>query len=985
MLRSDLLRVIGRNGLSVLESTNDALMIVDNNDIIHHVNNQLCNIVQYDREDLIGKTGHKLLFKNEYHELIKSKNLLRTQGTSDQYELEMVRQDRSYVRVTIKGAPIYNDDGTVVGSIGIISNIAESESVKTPLQHSQDRYFTLVENLRDIVFSLAIDGTITSLSSAFEKITGWKRSQWIGRHFSEIIHPNDVGFAFRQFEIHLNGEDTGTFELQIIGAEGSYQTIEFSTVSQKKGLHVEEVIGIGRDVTQRKQEEQKYVNLVNGINGGIMIANRNSVIQFVNKQLCTMLEYEPEELLGKISYEVFLDPEQQEVMKEAIQRRYLGIAERYEVLVNKKSGEKIWVEIGGSPFTDSHGTITGCIGILVDVSRRKEAQRSLEKERRFSKSIIDSSLDVIIAVDTYRHITEFNKAAELAFGYTREEVVGSHVSILYADDIQCEDVHKEMVFYGHSVREIINKRKNGELFTSYLSASTIRDEHDIAIGYMGVSRDITDQKKYEEKIKQLAAILEIIPDAVTVTNIDGQIMYWNQGAREIFGWTPEESLHRKINEHFGLTSGYFHEVIQSVLRNGQWSGECLLKNKASERRICLCRVSTMKDVYGISTSFLFVCTDMTEKKRLDEEFSQHQRMESLGRLAGSITHDLNNIFTPIVLNVDLLKQEARDPNAKETLEKIEAYIRRGMKLVKRILTFSHGDVQSFEPELININNVVDDVLGLIEDSIPKSVKCTRTATDKSLQVWGDSNQLFQVFINLLINARDAMPGGGVLRVLIDDTFIDSRRWVCVAVSDTGLGIESDILEKIFEPFFTTKEKGTGIGLATVNAIVKCHGGFVNVDSEVGRGSTFRIYLPVHPTDVRGTHSTSSGESAPLVLVIDDEREICHLFKSMLEMANYNVVTAHDGREGLEIFAKRFHQIKIVITDVRMPRMDGIHFIKAAREIDPNCRIILASANDFSQHQGRLHQIQAEIQGFLSKPFTREELLNSIQEAISASG
>ncbi|MBX7152544.1 PAS domain S-box protein [bacterium] len=590
-------------------------------------------------------------------------------------------------------------------------------------------YFTLVDELSDLVFTIADDGKITFLNRAFERITGWDRIQWILRHFSEILHPEDaVKFAQK-----ISSNEP--FELRVLKSDGEYIDVEFCVQS---GIsHGRKIIGTGRDV-----------------------------------------------------------------------------------------------------------------------SFRKKIQEQLSYEHVYARSIVDSSMDVIIATDKNRQIIEFNTAAENTFGYATTEVIGAPIDLLYADEMQCEEIFEDLERHGHSMREVLNKKKNGDLFISYLSASIIKDENGVR-GYMGISRDITDKKKSEEKVQELASLLEIIPDGVIVADFYGHFLYWNKGASDLFKWSADEVKHYKINKLFGMNETSFQKVLHTVLKNDIWSGECSLKDKTGDLHTCLCRVTTVKGFDGIPSSFLFVATDITEKKMMDEQLSKHQRMESLGRLVSSITHDLNNIFTPIIISLDLLKLDVKEPNALDTIEKMRMYLKKGTKLIERVLSYSHGNIHTFQPEIVELHQLICDVFSLMNDSIPKSIVGEVLPDNKNLKVWGDPNLLFQVFMNLLVNALDAMPVGGAMKVIINESFARDCAWVCVSVTDSGMGITPENLDKIFEPFFTTKKKGTGIGLATVNAIVEQHGGFIEVESRVSVGSTFHIYLPEYRDAVASGAKTAA--------------------------------------------------------------------------------------------------------------------------------
>ncbi|NUM81186.1 response regulator [bacterium] len=469
-------------------------------------------------------------------------------------------------------------------------------------------------------------------------------------------------------------------------------------------------------------------------------------------------------------------------------------------------------------------------------------------------------------------------------------------------------------------------------------------------------------KELTQNVERFVCVLEKINISLNKPGFDIKENY--RDLVELF------ALHQKMNPFF--TELRFLEELKATRNYESGVAQCELNRKLILAVACVLLLITV----------ILACViyqKIVQDLKKIEETSQHQRMESLGRLAGSISHDLNNIFTPILLNLNLIKSDINDPNIREILNKIDSYIRKGTKLVKRVLAFSHGKINTFEPEVVKINQIIREVRNLIENSFPQSIAFVFNNENKDVNIWGDSNQLFQVFMNLLLNARDAMPNGGILKIDISTTAIGEQPWICITVSDTGIGIPEEKLDKIFEPFFTTKENGNGIGLATVNAIVKQHTGFVDVKSTVGYGSSFYVYLPMHITN--NTAETNPDARRQFILIVDDEIELCYLFKTMLEVEPYDVIIAHNGHEALEIFQSRYREIRLIITDIRMPNKDGIDLIEAVRKIDPDCKVIIASANDLIHHQNRLSKIDADIQGFLLKPFQREELLSTVSTVL----
>lgn len=379
---------------------------------------------------------------------------------------------------------------------------------------------------------------------------------------------------------------------------------------------------------------------------------------------------------------------------------------------------------------------------------------------------------------------------------------------------------------------------------------------------------------------------------------------------------------------------------------------------------------------------------------LEAQLLRSQRLESIGTLAGGISHDLNNVLTPILSGLQILKRKITDRQSLHLLETIEASAMRGTDIVKQVLSFARG--LEGEKILLQPRHLIGELEKIIQETFPKSIRFARYVTRELWTVYGDVTQLHQVLLNLCVNARDAMPNGGILTIRADNIIIDenyvrmnveakSGPYVVLTVTDTGMGIPPGIMEKIFEPFFTTKDpgKGTGLGLATVRALVKAHGGFVNVYSELGKGTSFKVYLPATVTGkshetVKQKNDIVSG-AGETVLVVDDESSILEITKESLETYGYNVLTASDGTEAVVQFARQHGDIDVVITDMMMPYMDGPATIRALRKIDPHVRIIATSGLSIDRRVAEAHNL--DVQGFVIKPYTAEKLLRMVREVL----
>jgi two-component system, cell cycle sensor histidine kinase and response regulator CckA len=506
--------------------------------------------------------------------------------------------------------------------------------------------------------------------------------------------------------------------------------------------------------------------------------------------------------------------------------------------------------------------------------------------------------------------------------------------------------------------------------------------------------DLTQYKQAEDKIREQAALLNITTDAILVRDLNNKIQYWNKGAEQVYEWKAEEVINQDANRLlYRLDALEQLETAQrSLMECGTWQGELHQVNKQGKEIIVASRWTLMRDAQGQPKSVLTVNTDITEKKQLESQFLRTQRLESLGTLAGGIAHDLNNILTPILSTAQLLqlKFPNADEQSKHLLKIVETNTKRGAALVKQVLHFARG-VEG-KRAIVQVKHLIHEVEQVAEKTFPKSIELL---TDVESELWlvsGDATHLHQVLMNLVVNARDAMPHGGTLTISAKNLFVDEHyarmnldasvgSYIGLSVKDTGTGMSADIVDRIFEPFFTTKEigKGTGLGLSTVRGIVKSHRGFIDVFSKVGEGTEFKVFLPAVEASIapRVEPSTSSCGNAEWILVVDDETAVLETIKVSLEAYNYRVLTANDGIEAISLCAQYKHRIAVALVDMMMPSMDGITTIQTLQKIDPQIKAIAISG---FVSNNKLREASG-IKSFIVKPYTIQELLQTLQAVL----
>lgn len=537
--------------------------------------------------------------------------------------------------------------------------------------------------------------------------------------------------------------------------------------------------------------------------------------------------------------------------------------------------------------------------------------------------------------------------------------------------------------------------KTGEALWMIYNVLCICDEHEQPIAFATLSHNITDRKLAEQKIQQQAALLDIATDAIFVRDFNNHILYWNQGAERLYGWQAAEAIGQKANHLFQDPAFPLQDIIQTLLAQEEWRDEIHSWTKAGRQVTVETRWTLVRDEADHPQWILSVDTDITAKKQLEAQFYRAQRLESLGTLASGIAHDLNNVLTPIVAISQLLrlKQLNLDARSLQMLEVLEDSAKRGANLIQQILTFTRGT--GGERSSIQLAPLLQEVINVVQQTFPRSIVIQQMIPEQSnWLVFADSTYLHQVLMNLCVNARDAMPNGGILSLAIEDYFVDQAfaqtnldaqagDYVVITIADTGTGIPLAVRDRIFDPFFTTKPpgQGTGLGLATVLGIVRTYGGFLQVFSEVGQGTQMKVYLPL----IAGMTTDDNSPQAPLdgngelVLVVDDDLAVQLSTRSLLESHNYTVLSANDGIEAIELYAQHHDAIKLVILDVMMPKMSGIMLIQRLKAMHPQVQIMAMSGLPVNREPA----LTAGAKIFLPKPYTLDHLLENLQALIRA--
>lgn len=843
------------------------------------------------------------------------------------------------------------------------------------------------------------EGTIVEINRAAEAIFGYRRGEVIGKKFAEMFVADSILPMRQNCRVESVGRradgTTIPCELTVLAA---------SEPGEQPGLNV----AILRDISDRQKTEQTlrrreadFSILFRGSPAPVAITSlATGMLYEVNDAYCEFVGYTREELIGHSVLELNLwlnNAERAPVMQRVVSE---GRISAYETRFRRKNGEirDVVITFDRIELERAEGLLL--ISQFTDITERKAMERRVQESQALLRMASRLSRMGAWRVELPSEELSWSEQARAIYELPPEYEL---------------TVPEAMKFYGDEDRERLRAAfdlcgESGVPFDLELAFTSFKGRHLIiramgeavrghdgrVMAVQGAIQDVSELKQAAHELRQQANLLDQAQDAIIVRDLQNNITFWNQGAERLYGWEREEVLGRRVTEFLYRDISMFGPALTQTLERGEWTGELEQVTRDGKLVWVQARWTLLKDARGNPEATLAINTDITEKRRLESRFLRAQRMESIGTLAGGIAHDLNNVLAPILMAIELLLDEVRTEEAKAMVYSLQTSARRGADLVKQVLTFARGVEGKRMP--VNLQHLVRDVQKIVRDTFPKNIDFHVQGQSGLWAVTGDPTQLHQVLMNLAVNARDAMPDGGRLTVKLANARIDQAHdylgqevlagpFVVLSVGDTGAGIPAGIREKIFEPFFTTKEvgRGTGLGLSTTAAIVRSHRGFLELESEVGKGSTFKIYLPATNVMVDGGSILTPTENGlpagedQLILVVDDEEAVRNVAQKILQRHQYRVICAGNGAEAIALYAAQREKIAVVLTDIAMPVMDGVAAITALRAMNRELPIVASSG--LTAADGNLKALPEGIQQFVPKPYSAEALLKAIHHAV----
>jgi len=955
-----------------------------------------------DPSELIGKPILDIVHP-DYHDVVRLRLREQSGGSPGQpfIEEQFVRLDGTPVDVEVASTPIMyqGKQATLV--------VARDLRDRKQAQEELIKLRKAVESSGEIIFTTDTDGTFTFVNPEFTRVYGYSAEEVVGKVTPRILKGGTLDQSSYEYfwealllrRVHKGELTNRTKDGRLITVEGSASPIMGDADS------IVGFLAIQRDVSERKrvedalrQSEASYRELFNSVEDAIYIQDRDGNFLDVNQGAVNMYGYPRDFFVGKNPVDLGA-PGMNDLERtmEAVRRTFAGEPQRFEWWGRRKNGEIFpkEVRLNRSMYLGQEVVVA----LAQDITeRRASVQRLTESEEKF-RTLSEQSPNMIY-INKGGKVVYVNQRCVELMGYSKQEFYApgfSFLSLITPEHVSIVKKNLARHMAGEEIEpyEYVLLTKDRQRIVGIHTTKLINFEGGGAI--LGIVTDVTQSRLAELELRKLHQAVEQSPSAIVITDTEGRIEYVNRKFTEVTGFTAGEAIGRNPNI---LKSGHtpseeYAKLWETVLSGKEWRGEFRNKKKNGELFWELASISPIRDSSGTITHLLAVKEDITERKALEQQLWQAQKMESIGTLASGIAHDFNNILGIIVGYASLLDQKQNDPVRRSAyLEAIVKAVERGAGLVRQILTFARKS--DFTLEKVNVNSLIEELLKMLGETFPRTVTITMQLEAALPLLAVDRTQLHQALLNLCVNARDAMGERGSLTLstrLVEGsdlalrfTGAAGRSFVEVAVSDTGSGIDDITKSRIFEPFFTTKEvgKGTGLGLSVVFGVVQEHQGFVDAQSEIGKGSTFRIWLPV-PESISNTRELSSQTSEDVpggsetILLVEDEELLLNLVASVLEEKGYTVLLARDGEEAVRVHRENLGKIDFVITDIGLPKLDGWEASQRMKQIDAKLKVFVASG--YLDPVLKSEMLKAGSVVLLRKPYSPNEILRSLRRAL----
>jgi two-component system, cell cycle sensor histidine kinase and response regulator CckA len=990
----------------------DIITVLDDRHRILRANRAAADALGMAQQDVIGRYCYELFHGMKEPPPSCPHTQLLVDGAVHSTELAEPHLGGIY---DVRVSPLYGQDGQVIGSVHVTRDITENKRAEEVLYEAQQLFRTLVENSPDIIARYDRECRRTYVNPMYLKVAKIDPQELLaGSPIQRSPLPPESAAVLQ--DLLRRVLDRGAAEaIDVVWPKENnidhwyniYAVPEFDREGR-----VVSVMTVSRDITERKQAEEHLKRMIerfslaaNAARLGVWDWDIQGNDLLWDDGMYALYGIRREEFAG--AYEAWLKgvhPDDRERCDEISRLARLGEGEYdTEFRVVWPDGSIHHLKADGQIVRDADGKPLRMTGINFDITERKQAEIALQKTNDLLRAIIEAAPTAIAALDLDGNVQSiWNPAAERMFGWSASEVMGRLLPSVPAESQEEFRRFRERIRSGKTLDgvEVRRQRRDGTPIDYSIYASPLHDADGLVSGNVCVLVDITERKRTEGLLRQseekYRTLFEESIDGVYSVLRNGEIRDANASFCQLFGYAREEMIGKDIRELHVEPADYprFQKAIEK--KGFVKDYEVTLRKKDGTAVDCLLSSSTRLGEDGSITEYRGILRDLTLRKALQRQLLQAQKMESIGTLAGGIAHDFNNLLQVIIGYSDMLlfKKNSSDP-AYEGLRAIHQAGKDGAELAKRILSFS----RRLEPDArpVNLNNEIRRVKKMLERTVPKMIRIEILLADNLMVVNADASQMEQVLLNLVVNAHHAMPDGGRLtietaNVTLDEEYsrthldVEPGDYVLLTVSDTGHGMDRQVMEHIFEPFYTTKGpgEGTGLGLAMVFGIVKSHKGHIICYSEPGTGTAFKIYLPAIAHEIEYEDSAirqMPGGGTETVLLVDDEQSVRKLGEEMLRMAGYKVFLATNGLEALEVYRSNRNRIALVLLDLMMPEMGGKRCLEELLKIDPKAKVVIASG--YSANGPTKDAMEGGAKGFVNKPYGMRQMLEVVRRVLDA--
>ena len=996
---------------SVFETSLDGILLTRPDGTILSANKAACEMLRMREEEII-KAGRAGLMADD--ERMRAAVSERAKTGKWRGELTARRSDGSTFPVEISGNLFNGDNGRRMSAM-ILRDITERKCAEEEVQKAHQRLSDIIDFLPDATLVIDHDKKVIAWNKAIEGMTGVKKEEMLGKGdyaytvpfygeprpiLIDLVLERDNKFESGYNNVNVEGKRlfAETFVPKTYGGKGAYLSATASPLFDHEGNIVGAIESI-RDITEHKrigkellESEERYRTAIESSNDAVDLVKAGHHI-YVNRKFLDIFGYDSqEEVVGK-PYRLIVHPDDLPKVDGYDQRRQRGEAApgRYEFKGIRRNGKVVHIEASAAATTYQGELVT--IAFLRDVTERMKAEKALEESEKRLRSLLDAVHETIILIDSEGTVLISNIVGAQRLGKSVQELVGTNLFDCFPPDVAAyrREQYNKVIALGEPVYS--QDTRAGRHFESY--CYPVFGEQGNVQAITIFAHEITEQKKAEEEQAKLWSAVEWAGEGIFMVDLDKRFTYVNAAFCKSCGFTREELVGKPtaITRSDSYPQSFYDSNWLDLEAGNIYSGRQTRRRKDGRPLEVELTITPVRDASGAIIQYVGVARDITEQLRMEAQLTHAQKMEAIGTLAGGVAHDFNNILTVIMGLGNLMQMSlAPDDRNRPYIDQIVASSEKAADLTQSLLAYSRQQRITLEPH--GVGEVVAATVKLLKRLLPEDIELKLHRCDEKAVAMLDVSRMDQVLMNLATNARDAMTTGGTLtirteRAELDETFREARgfgtpgAYVRLSVTDTGVGMDKETMDRIFDPFFTTKEvgKGTGLGLASVYGIVKQHNGYITVTSAPLEGTTFDIYLPLAdaPSTSTVVASAKVKGGSETILVLEDDPDVRNMLTKILSGRGYATLEAANGDDAFRVFAERKESVDLVILDVVMPGKNGKEVFDEIIGIDPTVKVIFVSGytRDVVIDKG----VEKDSVDFLEKPLSVGKLLTKVREVL----